>query len=187
LTTIDAGTRVGRYVLQELMGKMHRPFAASRSLSANILASGFIVLCWGYMVWGGTIATIWPLFGTANQLLAAIALTTMTAWLVNHGKAAYAWLTIPPAAFVLVTTISAAALSTRDVYWPMAHHQGTAAQGWVETTLMSAFAVGASIVIVFSALRCIQTLRGVPPPYARQAMREGGRSTPQPAAPFRCC
>ncbi len=187
LTTIDAGTRVGRYVLQELMGKMHRPFAASRSLPANVLASGFIVLCWGYLVWGGSIATIWPLFGTANQLLAAIALTTMSAWLVNHGKARYAWLTIVPAAFVVVTTISAAVLSTLETYWPMAHHAGTQAQGWVETILMSAFVAGAAIVIVFSSLRCIQTLRGVPPPFARDAALEPGRSSPQPAAPFRCC
>jgi len=187
LTTIDAGTRVGRYVLQELMGKVHAPFAASRSLAANLVASGLIVLCWGYLVWGGSIGTIWPLFGTANQLLAAIALTTMTAWLVNHGKAAYAWLTIVPAAFVLVTTISAAVLSTAQVYWPMAHHIGTQAPGWIETILMSAFVAGAAIVIVFSCLRCILTLRGVPPPFARAPKLEDGRVSPQPAAPFRCC
>jgi len=187
LTTIDAGTRVGRYVLQELLNKVHKPFASTRSLAANLLASGFIVLCWGYLVWGGSIATIWPLFGTANQLLAAIALSTMTAWLVNHGKAAFAWLTIIPAAFVLATTISAAVLSTTGVYWPMARHPGTEAQGWVETILMTAFVVGAVIVIVFSALRCIQTLRGVPPPYARAPELRDGRTSPQPAAPFRCC
>ena len=187
LTTIDAGTRVGRYVLQELMGKLHAPFANSRSLAANLIASGFIVLCWGYLVWGGSIGTIWPLFGTANQLLAAIALATMTAWLVNHGKAAYAWLTILPAAFVLVTTISAAVLSAAQVYWPMAHHPGTQAQGWVETILMTAFVAGAAIVIVFSCLRCILTLRGVPPPFARTPKLGGGRTSPQPAAPFRCC
>jgi carbon starvation protein len=187
LTTIDAGTRVGRYVLQELMAKIHAPFAASRSLAANLIASSFIVLCWGYLVWGGSIGTIWPLFGTANQLLAAIALSTMTAWLVNHGKAAYAWLTIVPAAFVLVTTISAALLSTCNVYWPMAHHAGTETQGWVETILMIAFLAGAVIVIVFSCRRCIQTLRGVPPPFAQTTKLGGGRASQQPAAPFRCC
>lgn len=187
LTTIDAGTRVGRYVLQELMGKLHAPFAASRSLAANIIASGFIVACWGYLVWGGSIGTIWPLFGTANQLLAAIALTTMTAWLVNHGKAVYAWVTILPAAFVLVTTISAAVLSTIIVYWPMAHQAGTVTQGWIETVLMTAFVAGAVIVIVACCLRCIQTLRGVPPPFMRASGLGGGRTTPQPAAPYRCC
>ena len=187
LTTIDAGTRVARYVLQELMGKVHKPLGLARSLPSNLAASGFIVLCWGYLVWGGTISTIWPLFGTANQLMAAIALTTMTTLLVNHGRAAYAWFTAIPGAFVLVTTISAAVLSTMNVFWPMAHHPGTEAQGWVEIALMTAFVAGSAVIIVSTALRCIQTLRGIPPPSAEDPVIDDGRISPQPAAPFRCC
>jgi carbon starvation protein len=187
LTTIDAGTRVARYVLQEVMGKIHKPLGSAHSIPSNLAASGFIVLCWGYLVWGGTISTIWPLFGTANQLMAAIALTTMTTWLVNHGRAAYAWFTALPAAFVLVTTISAAVLSTVNVFWPMAHHPGTEAQGWVEIALMTLFVFGSGIVIVSTTLRCIQTLRGVPPPSAEPMPPGDGRVAPQPAAPYRCC
>jgi carbon starvation protein len=187
LTTIDAGTRVARYVMQELMGKVHKPLGSARSLPANLASSSFIVLAWGYLIWGGSISTIWPLFGTANQLMAAIALTTMTTFLVNHGRAAYAWITAVPAAFVLVTTLCAAVLSTMNVYWPMAHHAGTEAQGWVEVALMSAFACGSLVIIASTGLRCIQTLRGVPPPSAEPASLPGGTAVTQPAAPMRCC
>jgi carbon starvation protein len=187
LTTIDAGTRVARYVMQELLGKVRKPLGNAHSLTGNLASSAFIVLCWGYLVWGGTISTIWPLFGTANQLMAAIALTTMTTYLVNHRKAAYAWLTALPAAFVLVTTISAAVLSTLNVYWPMAHHAGTEAQGWVQVGLMSSFVFGSMLIIVSTSLRCIQTLRGAPPPSAESPSITDGHATPQPAAPFRCC
>src|SRR3984885_13952155 len=107
LTTIDAGTRVARYVMQEVMGKIYKPLGRSHWLPSNLLATGIIVVCWGYLIWGGTISTIWPLFGTANQLLASIALATMTTYLVNHGKAIFAWCTILPGLFVLVTTVSA--------------------------------------------------------------------------------
>ena len=187
LTTIDTGTRVARYVMQELLGKMHKPLGSAHSIPSNLAASGFIVLCWGYLVWGGTISTIWPLFGTANQLMAAIALTTMTTWLVNHGRAAWAWFTALPAAFVLVTTISAAVLSTINVFWPMAHQEGTQAQGWIEIGLMTLFVAGSGIVIVSTSLRCIQTLRGVPPPSSEPASPPGGHVAAQPAAPYRCC
>jgi len=187
LTTIDAGTRVARYVLQELMGKVHKPLGSAHSMPANVAASGLIVLCWGYLVWGGSISTIWPLFGTANQLMAAIALTTMTTWLVNHGRAAFAWFTAVPGAFVLVTTICAAVLSTLNVYWPMAHHAGTEAQGWVQVGLMVTFVLGAAVVIVSTSVRCLQTLCGVPPPSAQAPSLNGGHVSPQPAAPFRCC
>jgi carbon starvation protein len=169
------------------MGKVHKPLGSARSLPANIAASGLIVVCWGYLVWGGSISTIWPLFGTANQLMAAIALTTMTTWLVNHGRAAFAWFTAVPAAFVLVTTICAAVLSTLNVYWPMAHRAGTETQGWVEVGLMSAFVFGSAVVIVSTSVRCLRTLSGVPPPSAEAPSLDDGHVSPQPAAPFRCC
>jgi carbon starvation protein len=142
LTTIDAGTRVARYVMQELMGKLYKPLGRANWLPSNLLATGIVVCCWGYLIWGGTISTIWPLFGTANQLLASIALATMTTYLVNHKKAVYGWCTLVPALFVLVTS---------------------------------------------AALRCVQTLRGVPPPSATAPPLESGKVTLEPAAPFRCC
>jgi carbon starvation protein CstA len=119
--------------------------------------------------------------------MAAIALTTMTTWLVNHRRAAYAFVTAIPAAFVLVTTISAAVLSTINVYWPMAHHAGTETQGWTEVLLMVSFVLGSMIIIVSTSIRCIQTLRGVPPPTDESPSLTDGHATPQPAAPMRCC
>ncbi len=186
LTTIDAGTRVARYVMQELMGKLYKPLGRSNWLPSNLLATGIVVCCWGYLIWGGTISTIWPLFGTANQLLASIALATMTTYLVNHKKAVYGWCTLVPALFVLGTTVTAGVLSVKDVFWPMAMHVGTQLQGWIETSLMVSFILGAVVIVASAALRCVQTLRGVPPPSAA-APAEPGKVMLEPAAPFRCC
>ena len=187
LTTIDAGTRVARYVMQELMGKVYQPLGRTNWLPSSLSATAIIVLCWGYLIWGGTIATIWPLFGTANQLLASIALATMTTYLVNHKKAGYAWCTLVPALFVLITTVSAGMLSIQNVFWPMAQHSGTELQGWIETGLMAIFILGAIVIVCSAALRCIQTLRGVPPPSAKPVSTEPGKVALEPAAPYRCC
>ena len=187
LTTIDAGTRVARYVLQELMGKIWKPLGRTNWLPSNLLATAIAVFCWGYLIWGGTIATIWPLFGTANQLLASIALATMTTWLVNHKKAVYGWCTLIPALFVLVTTVSAGVLSIQNIFWPMANHPGTALQGWIESSLMVVFIVGAIVIVGSSGLRCIRTLRGDPPPSAPALLDQPGKVSLEPAAPYRCC
>ncbi len=187
LTTIDAGTRVARYVMQDLMGKLYKPLGRANWLPSNMLATAIIVLSWGYLIWGGTIATIWPLFGTANQLLASIALATMTTWLVNHKKARYAWCTLVPALFVLVTTVSAGVLSIQNVFWPMAWRQGSELQGWIETGLMATFIVGAIAIVGSAAVRCVRTLRGVLPPSAEALSTEPGKVELEPAAPYRCC
>jgi carbon starvation protein len=187
LTTIDAGTRVARYVMQEVMGKLYKPLGRTNWLPSNLLATAIIVVSWGYLIWGGTIATIWPLFGTANQLLASIALATMTTYLVNHNKAVYAWCTLVPALFVLVTTVSAGTLSIQHTFWPMAMHPGSQLQGWIETTLMVLFIVGAVVIVGSALLRCLKTLRGVPPPSASAIDTEPGKVALEPAAPFRCC
>jgi carbon starvation protein len=187
LTTIDAGTRVARYIMQELMGKVYKPLGRTNWLPSNLLATAVIVFSWGYLIWGGTIATIWPLFGTANQLLASIALATMTTWLVNHRKAKYAWCTLIPALFVLITTVAAGTLSIENIFWPMTQIAGPQqAQGWIEITLMLLFITGAVVIVSSAALRCIQTLQGVPPPSAEEPS-ESGKVTLEPAAPYRCC
>ena len=186
LTTIDAGTRVARYVMQELMGKIYRPWGRTNWLPGNLLATGFVVFCWGYLIWGGTIATIWPLFGTANQLLASIALGTMTTWLVNHGKAKYAWCTLVPGLFVLVTTVTAGSMSIAQTFWPMAHRSGSELQGWIECGLMAVFIAGAIAIVGSAGWRCILTLRGTPTPWAK-GEPEPGKVDLKTAAPYRCC
>ena len=92
LTTIDAGTRIGRFVLQESLGKVYKPFGRTNWLPGNLMASFIIVFAWGYFIYTGTVATIWPMFGTANQLLAGIALVIGTSYIINKGKFRYAWL-----------------------------------------------------------------------------------------------
>ena len=71
-------------------------------------------------IWTGSISTIWPMFGIANQLLATVALAVLTTVLINTGKRRYAWVTFAPMCFVAVTTLSAGFLSVRDSFWPMA-------------------------------------------------------------------
>jgi carbon starvation protein len=107
LTTIDAGTRIGRFLLQETVGRVWEPFARPDWLPGSLIASGLITAGWGLMIHTGSISTIWPMFGIANQLLAAMALALVTTWLVNTGRGRYAWVTILPMLFVLSTTMTA--------------------------------------------------------------------------------
>ncbi len=107
LTTIDAGTRVARFILQEMFGKFCKPFNKTNWLPGNLICSSLVVLFWGYFIYTGSVSTIWPMFGTANQLLATIALAIGTSYIINNGKARYAWVTIIPLVFVGITTIIA--------------------------------------------------------------------------------
>jgi len=118
LTTIDAGTRVARFILQELLGKFYKPFSKTDWLPGNLICSGIVVLFWGYFIYTGSISTIWPMFGTANQLLAAIALAVGTSYLINRGKVKYSWITILPMAFVGITTIVAGIMNMKGIYIP---------------------------------------------------------------------
>jgi carbon starvation protein len=107
LTTIDAGTRIARYLFQETLGKLHPKFARSDWWPGALLATFVVTAAWGALVWTGQIQWIWPMFGIANQLLAVMALALITTWLVNTGKGRYVWVTIPPMLFVMTTTLSA--------------------------------------------------------------------------------
>jgi len=118
LTTIDAGTRVARFILQELLGKVYKPFARATWLPGNLVCSGLVVLFWGYFIYTGSVSTIWPMFGTANQLLATIALAIGTSYIINRGKARYAWITIGPMVFVGITTITAGIMNMVVIYIP---------------------------------------------------------------------
>ncbi len=160
LTTVDAGTRVARYVLHELLGKVHKPFANTAWLPGNLLTSAVVVCAWAYLIWTGNISTLWPLFGTGNQLLATIALAVTTVFLVNMGKAKYAWVTAVPMLFVGVTTLTAGVLSVKTIYWPLAHTPGKAVQGYLDSALMMLFVVGVIIVVFEAARRCWATLHG---------------------------
>src|SRR4029077_10510488 len=142
LTTVDTGTRVARYVLQELMAKVHKPFGNHAWVFGNGLTSLLVVIGWGYLIYTGNISTIWPLFGTGNQLLATIALAVSTTFLINMGKAKYAWITAAPMCFVGTTTITAGVLSIKNIFWPLTSKPGHVFTGYLDTVLMCIFIAG---------------------------------------------
>jgi len=113
LTTIDAGTRVARFMIQDLIGTFTPVFRDTRSWTANIVATSIAVAGWGYFLYQGVvdplggINTLWPLFGIANQMLACIALILCTVVLFKMKRERYAWVTILPAVWVAICTLTA--------------------------------------------------------------------------------
>ena len=107
LTTIDAGTRVARFILQEIGGYAYKPLGRTNWLPGTLLTSAVVVSAWGYLIYSGSIATIWPMFGVANQLLAAFALSVGTTVLIKMGKVRYIWATLVPMAFMVAVTLTA--------------------------------------------------------------------------------
>jgi carbon starvation protein len=108
LTTVDAGTRVARFLLQEMGGYVYKPMAKLRWAPGMIGTSLLVVGAWGYLIYQGSISTIWPMFGVSNQLLAAIALGVGTTVIIKYGKVKYSWVTLVPMIFMFITTLTAA-------------------------------------------------------------------------------
>jgi carbon starvation protein len=152
LTTIDAGTRVARYVVQELGGYVYKPLGNFRSLTGNVLASLIVVFAWAYFIYTGSISTIWPMFGTANQLLGMLALCVGTTLIIKMGKAKYIWVTLLPMLFMASTTITASLRLIHD----FALKSSTSPDPFalrVNVLLMGTMLLLAMVVVIDSAVK----------------------------------
>jgi carbon starvation protein len=147
LTTIDAGTRIARFLLQEFFGKFIKPFAKTDWLIGNLITSFLIVFAWGYFIYTGSVATLWPMFGTANQLLATVALAVGTSYIINNGKAKYAWVTIAPMAFVGITTLTAGWKNIFGLYLPQISIAETQVQGIINLLLTSLIMICVVVIL----------------------------------------
>jgi carbon starvation protein len=107
LTTVDTGTRVARFLLQELGSRVYAPLGRQRWMPGIIVTSLLVVAAWAYLIHSGSISTIWPMFGVSNQLLSAIAFGVGTTVIIKSGKAKYAWTTFIPMVFMFTTTLTA--------------------------------------------------------------------------------
>ncbi len=118
LTTIDTGTRVSRFLVQETFGTFAPSMAKHDNLFSAVLSTSIVVAGWSYFIFTGSISTIWPMFGIANQLLASVGLAIGTSFLINSGKKKYIWITVIPLLFIGTSTITAAIESIFNQYIP---------------------------------------------------------------------
>ena len=153
LTTIDTGTRVARFLVGEFGGRVYRKLEEPNWLPGSVITSALVVTAWAAFIWSGSISTIWPMFGVANQLLASVALCVATTIIINSGRAKYSWVTILPLSFVATTTLVAGWESITDIFWPLSQKPETATLGYVDTILTALIMCAAVIILVDSIRR----------------------------------
>lgn len=171
LTTIDTGTRIGRFLMQEFLGRFSPELGKSTSRSGAFLATGSIVGGWTYFILTGNISTIWPMFGIANQLLACAALAVGTTIILRESsKKAYAFITLGPLCFVGTTTLTAGVQSVLTIYYPMSQVAATRVTGLVNLIVTSVLLCGIAFILVGSATRWIALLKAPRPTTAASAM-----------------
>ncbi|HEY3357259.1 MAG TPA: carbon starvation protein A [Polyangia bacterium] len=160
LTTVDAGTRIARFLVQEMGGTIYRPLKRHNWWPGNLAASAVVVGAWGALIYSGSIATIWPMFGVANQLLSCLAFAIGTTVLIKMGKARYAVITVVPMLFMAVTTLTASYhLVLR--FWGLARTVPAQALTYrLQTGLVIVMACLAVIILVDSAVKWHGLLTG---------------------------
>jgi carbon starvation protein len=159
LTTIDTGTRIARFLLQETLGKAFPRFERTDWLPGSIFATGLVTVGWGSLVATGSIGTIWPMFGIANQLLAVLALCLVTTLLVNTGRARYAPVTLLPMLFVLATTMSAGVIMVGQFGQMIA--DGQRLRGSLNLGLTLFVMVSVGLVVLLAASRWVAVISGM--------------------------
>jgi carbon starvation protein len=163
LTTIDTGTRIGRFLVQEFLGKLWKPLGDLDRPGPAILATGLVVLGWGTFIYTGSVETIWPMFGMANQLLAVIALAVATTVMINAGRARYAWATLIPLAFVCMTTTSAGYWEISGKFYKMTQAPETFLKGVLNIGLTAMLLACVAVILVSAASKCLTALRADEP------------------------
>jgi carbon starvation protein len=158
LTTIDAGTRIARFLVQEFGGRIYKPFERTHWLPGALLSTSLVVFAWAYFIWTGNIGTIWPMFGTANQLLAGVALAVASAAIINAGKVRYLWVSLIPLAFVSTATLYAGLLNILDNYLPMLSVAGKTSLGVINITLTAVIMICLILIIIETARRAYRVL-----------------------------
>jgi carbon starvation protein len=157
LTTIDTGTRIARFLLQEMLGKVYKPFERTDWLPGAVLSTAVVTAGWGLLIATGSIDTIWPMFGIANQMLAVIALAVVTTVMFNAGRGRYAPLTILPMLFVIATTTTAGVRMASGPFWNglvggLSSGNYPQAIKWGLNLLLTVFLIAAVLLIVVEAV-----------------------------------
>lgn len=156
LTTIDTGTRVGRFLLQEIFGKFSPTWGRPSYLPSAILSTGLLVLGWWYFLDANSMAAIWPMFGISNQLLAVMALAVASVMIVRSGKGRYVWVTVLPMGFVTMTTLSTAGILLWERLQIITHKVPASGavllNAWIAGSVILGI-VACSILVLLGAIR----------------------------------
>jgi carbon starvation protein len=154
LTTVDTGTRVARYIFQELIKFANPRWGSAKNWPAIIISGGVISFLWGYLVFNGDISTIWPMFGVANQLLATLALAVGTVYILKHTKKwQYGLVTFLPSIFMFATTVAAGIMNVTGNYLPKRTFQGNL------NAALSIIMIALVVIIFFESLKKIYKMR----------------------------
>lgn len=161
LTTIDTGTRIARFLLQEVLGKIFPKFAQMDWVPGVLLSTAAVTFGWGALIWSSSIDTIWPMFGIANQLLAGIALCVATAWMFQEGKGKWSFVTIVPLAFITATTFTAGEHMIRTRFWDALvtgirkQEFGRALQGGLCMGAILFLMICFLVIVIASIMKCV--------------------------------
>lgn len=181
LTTIDAGTRVARFIMQEFFGYAYKPFREYNWMPGTLFTSVLVVFGWGYLIWTGSVATIWPMFGISNQLLSGLALTIATTILIKMKKFKYIWVTLVPMVVMLVITLTTSVMQVQVYQKQLANPNLTSLERFtlnLDTVLVCIMALLAVIIVVDNVMKWFS--------FAKQPYREpisGGDRSRVPVLP----